>query len=127
MPPCLKKLSNLQGTVESKLLIIILIQTSSRNLGLLSLMTSHGPNQHWWPWFNMTDPSSVSIAEYRQWYSHYSSMVDSNITDCSLEEEMNKVMDISQIFVALLRSMDKLNQRCSGVKSKRLQMSKKQM
>ncbi|XP_040013200.1 sodium-dependent neutral amino acid transporter B(0)AT2 [Xiphias gladius] len=68
----------------------IALRCLSENLGLLSLMTSHGPNQHWWPWFNMTDPSSVSIAEYRQWYSHYSSMVDSNITDCSLEEEMNK-------------------------------------
>lgn len=44
-----------------------------------------------WPWINTTDPSSVSIAEYREWYSHHSSLVGANITDCSLEEEMNKV------------------------------------
>lgn len=41
----------------------------------------------------MTDPSSVSITDYREWYSHYSSMVGPNITDCSLEKEMNKVRD----------------------------------
>lgn len=44
-----------------------------------------------WPWINVTDPSSVSIAEYRDWYRHHSSLVGANITDCSLEEEMNKV------------------------------------
>lgn len=49
-------------------------------------MLSHG-----WPWINTTDPSSVSIPEYREWYSHHSSLVGANITDCSLEEEMNKV------------------------------------
>lgn len=49
-------------------------------------MVSHG-----WPLINVTDPSSVSIAEYRDWYSHHSSLVGANITDCSLEEEMNKV------------------------------------
>ncbi|XP_018528257.1 LOW QUALITY PROTEIN: sodium-dependent neutral amino acid transporter B(0)AT2 [Lates calcarifer] len=62
----------------------------AENLGALTSMTSHGSNQHWWPWFNMTDPSSVSITDYREWYSHYSSMVGPNITDCSLEKEMNK-------------------------------------
>lgn len=58
-------------------------------------MTSHESNQHLvgsgWPWINTTDPSSVSLAEYREWYSHHSSMVGPNITDCSLEKEMNKV------------------------------------
>ncbi|XP_023252077.1 sodium-dependent neutral amino acid transporter B(0)AT2-like [Seriola lalandi dorsalis] len=68
----------------------IALRCVAKNLGLLSSMTSHGSNQHWWPWFNITDPSSVSLGEYREWYSHYSSMVGPNITDCSLEEEMNK-------------------------------------
>lgn len=58
-------------------------------------MTSYKSNQSLaglgWPWINATDPSSVSIAEYRQWYSDHSAMVGPNITDCSLEEEMNKV------------------------------------
>uniref|UniRef100_A0A3Q3KYT2 Transporter n=1 Tax=Mastacembelus armatus TaxID=205130 RepID=A0A3Q3KYT2_9TELE len=68
----------------------IALRCVAKNLGLLNIMASHGSNQHWWPWFNMTDPSSVSIAEYREWYSHYRSMVGPNITDCSLEQEMNK-------------------------------------
>lgn len=65
------------------------------NLGLLNLMASDEFYQpmlsRGWPWINTTDPSSVSIAEYREWYSHHSSLVGANITDCSLEEEMNKV------------------------------------
>lgn len=58
-------------------------------------MASHESNQHLvalgWPWINTTDPSSVSIAEYRQWYSHHGSTMGPNITDCSLEDEMKKV------------------------------------
>uniref|UniRef100_G3PHD9 Transporter n=1 Tax=Gasterosteus aculeatus aculeatus TaxID=481459 RepID=G3PHD9_GASAC len=33
---------------------------------------------------------AVSLAEYREWYSHHGSALAPNITDCSLEEEMNK-------------------------------------
>ncbi len=71
------------------------VLNSSRNVGLLNIMMSDDSNQHLvglgLPWINTTDPSSVSIAEYREWYSHHSAMVGPNITDCSLEEEMNKV------------------------------------
>ncbi|KAM3598472.1 uncharacterized protein V6R79_018390 [Siganus canaliculatus] len=69
----------------------IALQCVAENLGFLSLS---GPDQHaaplGWPWINVTDPSSVSIAEYREWYSQHGSMMGPNITDCSLEEEMNK-------------------------------------
>ncbi|XP_069557231.1 sodium-dependent neutral amino acid transporter B(0)AT2 [Brachyistius frenatus] len=68
----------------------IALHCVAENLGQLNLMASHESNQHWWPWFNMTDTSSVSLAEYREWYSHYTSMVGPKITDCSLEEEMKK-------------------------------------
>ncbi|CAK6963245.1 sodium-dependent neutral amino acid transporter B(0)AT2 [Scomber scombrus] len=68
----------------------IALRCVAKNLGLLSAMSSHGSDQHWWPWFNMTDPSSVSITDYSEWYQHYSSMVGPNITDCSLEKEMNE-------------------------------------
>jgi len=64
---------------------------SSRNLGVFKLMASNGSSQQWWPRFNMSDPSSVSIAEYTEWYDHYGSMVGPKFTHCSLEEEMNKV------------------------------------
>ncbi|KAK2833623.1 hypothetical protein Q5P01_017512 [Channa striata] len=69
---------------------IITLDCVAENLGLLAGMTSHESSQPWQPWFNITDPSSVSIAEYREWYSQHSSRVGPNITDCSLEEEMNK-------------------------------------
>lgn len=42
------------------------------------------------PGINASDPSAVSLAEYREWYSHHGSALAPNITDCSLEEEMNK-------------------------------------
>ncbi|XP_029293757.1 sodium-dependent neutral amino acid transporter B(0)AT2 isoform X2 [Cottoperca gobio] len=70
----------------------IALRCVAENIGLLSHMSPFGSNEHvvGLPWINMTDPSSVSIAEYSEWYSHHSSMVGPNITDCSLEEEMNK-------------------------------------
>ncbi|XP_026206391.1 sodium-dependent neutral amino acid transporter B(0)AT2 [Anabas testudineus] len=68
----------------------IALRCVAENLGLLNILSPHGSSQHWWPLFNVTDPSSVSLSEYREWYSHYSTMVAPNITDCSLEEEMNK-------------------------------------
>uniref|UniRef100_A0A8C2XCU7 Solute carrier family 6 member 16a n=1 Tax=Cyclopterus lumpus TaxID=8103 RepID=A0A8C2XCU7_CYCLU len=50
----------------------IALRCVAKNLGLLSLWSSYQSNQHsdglGWPWINMTDPSSVSLAEYREWY-----------------------------------------------------------
>ncbi|XP_051244890.1 sodium-dependent neutral amino acid transporter B(0)AT2 [Dicentrarchus labrax] len=69
----------------------IALRCVAENLGHLSTMTPHESYQSLgWPWINTTDPGSVSLVEYRQWYSHHSSFVGPNITDCSLEEEMNK-------------------------------------
>ncbi|KAM9745715.1 sodium-dependent neutral amino acid transporter B(0)AT2 [Menidia menidia] len=68
----------------------IALRCVAENLGQLKLMASNGSSQQWWPSFNMSDPSSVSLTEYSQWYDHYSSMVGPKITHCSLEEEMNK-------------------------------------
>ncbi|XP_075880043.1 sodium-dependent neutral amino acid transporter B(0)AT2 [Nelusetta ayraudi] len=72
----------------------IALRCVAKNLGLLNLLASDELYQpmlsRGWPWINTTDPSSVSLAEYREWYSHHSSLVGANITDCSLEEEMNK-------------------------------------
>ncbi|XP_067088761.1 sodium-dependent neutral amino acid transporter B(0)AT2 isoform X1 [Osmerus mordax] len=68
----------------------IALECVAKNLGILTVKASSEVNPHWWPWFNMSDPSSVSIPEYREWYHHYGSQVAPNITDCNLEEEMNK-------------------------------------
>lgn len=82
-------------------------------------MASYESNQHMadlaWPWINTTDPSSVSIAEYRQWYIDHSSMVGPNITDCSLEEEMNKVF---VLFDFLYNRVTKTNVIASKVDQK---------
>lgn len=54
-------------------------------------MAASGSDRRWWPWFNMTDPRSVDLQDYREWYSHYGSLLGSNISDCNIEREMNKV------------------------------------
>jgi len=61
------------------------------NVARMAEMAATGSSQHWWPWFNISDPKSVSIHDYREWYSHYGSLLGSNITDCDLEREMSKV------------------------------------
>ncbi|TTL57243.1 hypothetical protein Baya_15699 [Bagarius yarrelli] len=53
-------------------------------------MAVSGTAQHWWPWFNMSDPASVELKDYQEWYHHYGSQLGSHITDCNLEREMNK-------------------------------------
>ena len=75
---------------------VVVTSASFRNLGLLGDGESHWSEQPWWPEFNLSDPGSVSIGEYREWYSHYGSLVGPNITECNLEKEMNKVIQIKR-------------------------------
>ncbi|XP_064171149.1 sodium-dependent neutral amino acid transporter B(0)AT2 [Anguilla rostrata] len=59
-----------------------------RNVELLTEMSSTGSaHQQWLPW---SDPRSVSLGDYREWFSHHGSQFGSNITDCDPEEEMSK-------------------------------------
>uniref|UniRef100_A0A8C6KJD2 Transporter n=1 Tax=Nothobranchius furzeri TaxID=105023 RepID=A0A8C6KJD2_NOTFU len=84
---------NFMTSVLASLVVFVVLGFRAKNIanvGELNLMMSHGSNQHWWPWFNTTDPTSVSISDYRQWYREYGAMVAPKITDCNLEEEMNK-------------------------------------
>lgn len=91
---------NFMTSVLASLVVFVVLGFRARNIALrcvaenVGLLTSHQPNQHLvnsgWPWINTTDPSSVSLADYREWYSQYGSMVGPNVTDCSLEEEMKK-------------------------------------
>lgn len=57
----------------------------------MSEMVTSGTAQPWWPLFNMSDPRSIEVKDYQEWYRHYGSLLGSNITDCDLEREMNKV------------------------------------
>ncbi|XP_060882233.1 sodium-dependent neutral amino acid transporter B(0)AT2 [Labrus mixtus] len=72
----------------------IALRCVAENLGLLNIMTTQEWNQdlvkQGWPWIVTADPSSVPLADYRQWYSEHGAMMGANITDCSLEEEMKK-------------------------------------
>ncbi|XP_036382505.1 sodium-dependent neutral amino acid transporter B(0)AT2-like [Megalops cyprinoides] len=72
----------------------------SRNLVLLSSTNVMAP-------FNVSDPSSVSLQEYRQWFQHHGSKItEKNITDCSLEAEMNKgVQGTGLAFIAFTEAM----------------------
>lgn len=67
-------------------MLISLCSNVARMAGMATGLT-----EHWWPWFNISDPKSVTLQDYREWYSHYGSLLESNITDCDLEREMSKV------------------------------------
>ncbi|XP_075993122.1 sodium-dependent neutral amino acid transporter B(0)AT2 [Genypterus blacodes] len=84
----------------------IALHCVAENLGLLSNLASDGSGEHWWPWFNMSDPKSVSIAEYREWYHRYGAMVGTNVSDCDLEHEMNKGVEGTGLaFIAFTEAM----------------------
>uniref|UniRef100_A0A3P8YAU7 Transporter n=1 Tax=Esox lucius TaxID=8010 RepID=A0A3P8YAU7_ESOLU len=84
----------------------IALNCVTQNLGLLNDMASHGSANHWWPWFNMSDPASVTIPEYREWFRHYGSQVAPNITDCDLDKEMSKGVEGTGLaFIAFTEAM----------------------
>lgn len=68
-----------------------LIFLSCRNVSKMSELAASGTAPHWWPWFNMSNPRSVELKDYQEWYTLYGSSLGSNITNCDVEREMNKV------------------------------------
>uniref|UniRef100_A0A673GMM1 Transporter n=1 Tax=Sinocyclocheilus rhinocerous TaxID=307959 RepID=A0A673GMM1_9TELE len=51
-------------------------------------------------------PESVTLQDYREWYSHYGSLLGSNITDCDLEREMSKGVEGTGLaFIAFTEAM----------------------
>ncbi|CAL8265150.1 unnamed protein product [Gadus morhua 'NCC'] len=84
----------------------ITLRCVADNLGLLGEEASHWSEQPWWPQFNVSDPSSVSIGEYQEWFSHYGSLAGPNITDCDLDKEMNKGVEGTGLaFIAFTEAM----------------------
>lgn len=57
----------------------------------MSEMAASGTAQQWWPRFDMSDPRSIEIKDYQEWFENYGSLPGLNITGCDLEREMNKV------------------------------------
>ncbi|XP_057203174.1 sodium-dependent neutral amino acid transporter B(0)AT2 [Triplophysa rosa] len=106
---------NFMTSVLASLVVFVVLGFRAKNIALncvatnlasLAEMAETGSSQHWWPWFNMSDPKSVNLQEYREWYSHYGSMLGSNITDCDLEREMSKGVEGTGLaFIAFTEAM----------------------
>lgn len=43
------------------------------------------------PSFNYSDPSSVLVKDYREWFKKYGPQLRVNLTDCDPQKEMEKV------------------------------------
>ncbi|XP_056609472.1 sodium-dependent neutral amino acid transporter B(0)AT2 [Triplophysa dalaica] len=106
---------NFMTSVLASLVVFVVLGFRAKNISLncvatnlasLAEMAETDSLQHWWPWFNMSDPKSVNLQEYREWYSHYGSMLGSNITDCDLEREMSKGVEGTGLaFIAFTEAM----------------------
>ncbi|XP_055050253.2 sodium-dependent neutral amino acid transporter B(0)AT2 [Misgurnus anguillicaudatus] len=106
---------NFMTSVLASLVVFVVLGFRAKNIALKCVQTNvatlaqtaaTGSSQHWWPWFNMSDPKSVDLQEYREWYGHYGSMLGSNITDCDLEREMSKGVEGTGLaFIAFTESM----------------------
>uniref|UniRef100_A0A671W8G5 Transporter n=1 Tax=Sparus aurata TaxID=8175 RepID=A0A671W8G5_SPAAU len=82
---------NFMTSVLASLVVFVVLGFRAKNIAL-RCVAEYGCHlvAPGWPWINTTDPSSVSLDVYREWYAHHGTMVGPNITDCSLEKEMNK-------------------------------------
>ncbi|XP_060884543.1 sodium-dependent neutral amino acid transporter B(0)AT2-like isoform X2 [Labrus mixtus] len=61
------------------------------------------------PDFNYSDPSSVALKNYKEWFKQYGNMVPGNLTDCDLEEEMQKGVEGTGLaFIAFTEAMSLL-------------------
>ncbi|XP_014012418.2 sodium-dependent neutral amino acid transporter B(0)AT2 isoform X2 [Salmo salar] len=79
----------------------------TRNLEKLSEQFSVGPlDRDLLPGFNISDPSLVPLEAYRDWFTAHGAKVPGNLTDCSLEEEMNKGVEGTGLaFIAFTEAM----------------------
>ncbi|KAF4092992.1 hypothetical protein AMELA_G00027210 [Ameiurus melas] len=84
----------------------IALECVVENVSKMSEMAASGTARHWWPWFNMSDPRSVELKDYQEWYTHYGSSLGSNITNCDVEREMNKGVEGTGLaFIAFTEAM----------------------
>ncbi|XP_077068512.1 sodium-dependent neutral amino acid transporter B(0)AT2 isoform X2 [Siphateles boraxobius] len=106
---------NFMTSVLATLVVFVVLGFRAKNIALecvasnvarMAEIATTGSSQHWWPWFNISDPKSVSLHDYREWYSHYGSLPGSNITDCDLEREMSKGVEGTGLaFIAFTEAM----------------------
>uniref|UniRef100_A0A8C1TR32 Transporter n=1 Tax=Cyprinus carpio TaxID=7962 RepID=A0A8C1TR32_CYPCA len=106
---------NFMTSVLASLVVFVVLGFRAKNIALncvatnvvrMAEMAKTGSAQHWWPWFNMSNPKLVALQDYREWYSHYGSLLGSNITDCDLEREMSKGVEGTGLaFIAFTEAM----------------------
>lgn len=61
------------------------------------------------PAFNYSDPKSVALEDYRSWFKQYGSSITGNLTDCDLEQEMQKGVEGTGLaFIAFTEAMSLL-------------------
>ncbi|XP_056309208.1 sodium-dependent neutral amino acid transporter B(0)AT2 [Danio aesculapii] len=106
---------NFMTSVLASLVVFVVLGFRAKNIALdcvatnvarMAEMAQTGSSQHWQPLFNMSDPRSVALQDYRQWYSSYGSLLGPNITDCDLEREMSKGVEGTGLaFIAFTEAM----------------------
>lgn len=106
---------NFMTSVLASLVVFVVLGFRAKNIALdcvaknvarMAEMAQMGSSQHWRPLFNMSDPRSVALQDYRQWYSNYGSLLGPNITDCDLEREMSKGVEGTGLaFIAFTEAM----------------------
>lgn len=73
---------------------------------LMQLSESGRMDVSFMPKFNLSDPSSVSPEDYTSWVSQYGSQIPLNLTECSLEKEMQKGVEGTGLaFIAFTEAM----------------------
>ncbi|XP_060748451.1 sodium-dependent neutral amino acid transporter B(0)AT2 [Tachysurus vachellii] len=75
------------------------------NMSKISAMASPDAAQDWKSWFNISDPRSVELKDYQEWYKVYGTLAP-NITDCNLEREMSRGVEGTGLaFIAFTEAM----------------------
>ncbi|XP_029485237.2 sodium-dependent neutral amino acid transporter B(0)AT2-like [Oncorhynchus nerka] len=83
------------------------IHCVKHNLAKLSEQFSVGPlDRDLLPVINISDPSLGPLEAYRDWFKVHGANVPGNLTDCSMENEMNKGMEGTGLaFIAFTEAM----------------------
>uniref|UniRef100_A0A4W4DN04 Transporter n=1 Tax=Electrophorus electricus TaxID=8005 RepID=A0A4W4DN04_ELEEL len=89
---------NFMTSVLASLVIFMVLGFRAKNVALECV--------HRFPSFNTSEPRSILLHKYREWYSQYGSLLGSNFTDCDLEREMIKGVEGTGLaFIAFTEAM----------------------
>ncbi|XP_059180753.1 sodium-dependent neutral amino acid transporter B(0)AT2-like [Centropristis striata] len=78
-------------------------------MGLSEQVDSGSVGTNLMPGFNLSDPSSVALEEYKAWFEQFGNVVPGNLTDCDLEKEMQQGVEGTGLaFIAFTEAMSLL-------------------